>query len=149
MNRVLGDYFENLLYQIFVSIDEHTTVSELANVLETDCQLVKVINLKYQTKISRLNLVKINNFQNVISMYCRLGFALKKGADIADNFHTSWLATKQNKTVKTETKDVEAFVLLLNSDTEGEILDCGTDTMSLKSPDEPGIKQVFSFIQLS
>lgn len=63
MNRVLGDYFETLLYKIFVSIDEHTTVSEvsvtlvithlnitdsfsltfqLAGVLQIDLQLVKV-----------------------------------------------------------------------------------------------------------
>lgn len=31
MNRVLGDNFENLLYKIFVSIDEHTSVSEVIN----------------------------------------------------------------------------------------------------------------------
>lgn len=42
MNRVLGDYFETLLYKIFVSIDEHTTVAELANILQIDLQLVKV-----------------------------------------------------------------------------------------------------------
>ena len=29
MNRVLGDYFETLLYKIFVSIDEQTNVAEL------------------------------------------------------------------------------------------------------------------------
>ena len=29
MNRVLGDYFETLLYKIFVSIDEHTPVCEV------------------------------------------------------------------------------------------------------------------------
>lgn len=29
MNRVLGDYFETLLYKIFVSIDEHTAVKEV------------------------------------------------------------------------------------------------------------------------
>ncbi len=29
MNRVLGDYFETLLYKIFVSIDENTTVAEV------------------------------------------------------------------------------------------------------------------------
>lgn len=29
MNRVLGDYFETLLYKIFVSIDEHITVDEV------------------------------------------------------------------------------------------------------------------------
>ena len=30
MNRVLGDYFETLLYKIFVSIDENTTVAEVS-----------------------------------------------------------------------------------------------------------------------
>lgn len=29
MNRVQGDFFETLLYKIFVSIDENTTVSEV------------------------------------------------------------------------------------------------------------------------
>ncbi|GFR89583.1 protein FAM91A1, partial [Elysia marginata] len=42
MNRVLGDYFETLLYKIFVSLDEHTPVAELANVLQIDLPLVKV-----------------------------------------------------------------------------------------------------------
>lgn len=30
MNRVTGDYFETLLYKIFVSIDENTSVSEVS-----------------------------------------------------------------------------------------------------------------------
>ena len=34
MNRVLGDYFETLLYKIFVSIDEHTTVGEVSFFVE-------------------------------------------------------------------------------------------------------------------
>lgn len=42
MNRVLGDYFETLLYKIFVSIDEKTTLSELSSVLDIDLELVKV-----------------------------------------------------------------------------------------------------------
>ncbi len=42
MNRVQGDYFETLLYKIFVSIDEHTSVAELANVLQVDISLIKV-----------------------------------------------------------------------------------------------------------
>ncbi|RUS75324.1 hypothetical protein EGW08_016913 [Elysia chlorotica] len=69
MNRVLGDYFETLLYKIFVSIDEHTPVAELANVLQIDLPLVK----------------------NAVSMYCRLGFAKKKTTDfdLAD-LHPSW-----------------------------------------------------------
>ncbi|EHB02002.1 Protein FAM91A1 [Heterocephalus glaber] len=56
MNRVQGDYFETLLYKIFVSIDEHTNVAE-----------------------------------NAVSMYCRLGFAHKKGQVInLDQLHSSW-----------------------------------------------------------
>ena len=29
MNRVLGDYMETMLYKVFVSIDEETTVAEV------------------------------------------------------------------------------------------------------------------------
>ncbi|XP_075227037.1 protein FAM91A1 isoform X2 [Lycorma delicatula] len=69
MNRVLGDYFETLLYKIFVSIDEHTSVGELANVLMTDIQAV----------------------QNAVSLYCRLGFAKKKILDLESQiWHPSW-----------------------------------------------------------
>lgn len=87
MNRVLGDFFENLLYkvatfsahththilslphthilsylfsrQIFVTIDEYTTIKDLAAVLRIELQLVK----------------------DAVSLYCRLGFARKKGYD--------------------------------------------------------------------
>ena len=33
MNRVQGDYFESLLYKIFVSIDEQTNVSEVGEII--------------------------------------------------------------------------------------------------------------------
>lgn len=69
MNRVLGDYFETLMYKIFVSIDEHTNIAELANVLQIDLQLVK----------------------NAVSVYIRLGFAHKKGVEIDESrLHHSW-----------------------------------------------------------
>eukprot|EP00047_Mylnosiga_fluctuans_P004767 m.236504 g.236504 ORF g.236504 m.236504 type:complete len:826 (+) comp12981_c0_seq1:40-2517(+) len=71
MNRVLGDSFENLLYKIFVSIDEYTTINELAGVLRIDLQLVK----------------------DAVSMYCRLGFARKKGFEAVPQgapWHSSW-----------------------------------------------------------
>ncbi|XP_046398087.1 protein FAM91A1 [Ischnura elegans] len=69
MNRVLGDYFETLLYKIFVSIDEHTPVAELASVLQIDVELVKC----------------------AISLYCRLGFAKKKGMPPdPSELHSSW-----------------------------------------------------------
>ncbi|GBN30276.1 Protein FAM91A1 [Araneus ventricosus] len=78
MNRVLGDYLETLLYKIFVSIDEHTTVAELANILQVDLELVK----------------------NAVSMYCRLGFARKKGQDDLPNLHPSWQKQSSSKSPK-------------------------------------------------
>ncbi|KAJ8928401.1 hypothetical protein NQ314_019066 [Rhamnusium bicolor] len=71
MNRILGDYFETLLYKIFVSIDEHTTVGELAGVLQVDTELVK----------------------QAVSLYCRLKFARKLDLDIEQErikWHSSW-----------------------------------------------------------
>uniref|UniRef100_A0A6G1SQ42 Protein FAM91A1 n=1 Tax=Aceria tosichella TaxID=561515 RepID=A0A6G1SQ42_9ACAR len=69
MNRVTGDYFETLLYKIFISIDQNTPVKELANILEIDIRLVK----------------------NAVSMYCRLKFAYKKNIYIdVQKCHPSW-----------------------------------------------------------
>jgi hypothetical protein len=71
MNRVLGDYFETLLYKIFVSIDEHTTVAELAGVLQVDTELVK----------------------QAVSLYCRLQFARKLDPETEKDRtkrHPSW-----------------------------------------------------------
>ncbi|XP_014670836.1 PREDICTED: protein FAM91A1-like [Priapulus caudatus] len=84
MNRVLGDYFETLLYKIFVSIDEHTNIAELANVLEIDLGLVK----------------------NAVSVFCRLSFARKKTSDLElANLHPSWNDYTPN-TKKQETEQL-------------------------------------------
>ena len=56
MNRILGDYFETLLYKLFVSIDDRTSLGELASLLQIDIDLVL----------------------NAVSLYCRLSFAKKK-----------------------------------------------------------------------
>ncbi|KAK6725916.1 hypothetical protein RB195_004313 [Necator americanus] len=69
MNRVLGDYFETLLYKIFVAIDDQTTVRQMAEMLHIDFYLVA----------------------NAISVFCRLGFARKRvtGMETA-RLHYSW-----------------------------------------------------------
>ncbi|XP_022089534.1 protein FAM91A1-like isoform X2 [Acanthaster planci] len=85
MNRLQGDYFETLLYKIFVSIDEHTTVAELSNVLQIDLQLVK----------------------NAVSMYCRLGFARRKGQELdPEALHPSWQDAEQNTSKKAISDDL-------------------------------------------
>ncbi|KAK3600385.1 hypothetical protein CHS0354_016001 [Potamilus streckersoni] len=111
MNRVLGDYFETLLYKIFVSIDEHTTVAELSSLLQIDLQLVK----------------------NAVSMYCRLGFAKKKGVEVTDEeLHPSW------RTVKPVSKKPSQDQLLLGW--RDDLLDVGSissqsvDLTSLSTP---------------
>uniref|UniRef100_A0A915CDR7 Protein FAM91A1 n=1 Tax=Parascaris univalens TaxID=6257 RepID=A0A915CDR7_PARUN len=69
MNRVMGDYFENLLYQIFVAIDEQTTVKELSEMLDIDLHLVK----------------------NAVSVFCRLGFAKKRVTGLENVvLHSTW-----------------------------------------------------------
>lgn len=59
MNRVSGDYFENILYKIFVSMDERTTMEKLAHINDMDVEMVK----------------------QAASIYCRLGFAKKKNVE--------------------------------------------------------------------
>ncbi|XP_047514162.1 protein FAM91A1 isoform X1 [Pieris napi] len=68
MNRIAGDYFETLLYKVFVSIDEHTSVAELASVLQVDASLVK----------------------QAVSLYCRLGFAEHLQPPPVNPHHVSW-----------------------------------------------------------
>jgi hypothetical protein len=73
MNRVSGDYFENLLYKIFVSMDERMSVEKLSQVIDVDVELVK----------------------HAMSLYCRLGFAKKKNLDaqlqeLKPQIHASW-----------------------------------------------------------
>lgn len=74
MNRVSGDYFENLLYKIFVSVDEHMTIAELAQMLQLDLLLVK----------------------QAVSLFCRLGFAKLKESALCHSlsqiiyYHPTW-----------------------------------------------------------
>uniref|UniRef100_A0A914GW42 Protein FAM91A1 n=1 Tax=Globodera rostochiensis TaxID=31243 RepID=A0A914GW42_GLORO len=69
MNRVQGDYFETLLYKIFVAIDGQTSVLELADTIGIDIGLVK----------------------NAVSVFCRLGFARKRVTGIENVLlHSSW-----------------------------------------------------------
>jgi hypothetical protein len=93
MNRTTGDYFETLLYKLFVSIDDRISLGELASLLEID----------------------IDSVLNAVSLYCRLSFAKKKLA-VADEttatgrYDRSWTDYKR-KTKKTG-KVGESFTLL-------------------------------------
>jgi hypothetical protein len=69
MNRTAqSDYMEKLLYKMFVTIDERSTVAQLAEVLQVDEELVR----------------------NAMSVFLRLGFAEKKNPEEVQGAHPSW-----------------------------------------------------------
>ncbi|RMX37295.1 hypothetical protein pdam_00008922 [Pocillopora damicornis] len=118
MNRVLGDYFEVLMYKIFVSIDEHTNIKELANVLQIDLQLVK----------------------NAVSVYIRLGFAHKKGVEIDETkLHHSWTEKVNSLTMKRcSSKDNLLTLDLSNLPDKANSMTTSLDTLSSDSHETNG-----------
>ncbi|KAK2724345.1 hypothetical protein QYM36_001003 [Artemia franciscana] len=108
MNRVLGDYMETLLYKISVSMDEKTTVSELAILLNID----------------------VSDAQNAISLFCRLGFAKKKKfEDPSMRLHYSW----KSNSLPFEGSFEEAEFLLSELDTALAQLSSPKRSMTLES----------------
>uniref|UniRef100_A0A0N5CY88 Myoneurin n=1 Tax=Thelazia callipaeda TaxID=103827 RepID=A0A0N5CY88_THECL len=107
MNRVMGDYFENLLYQIFVAIDEQTTV-KMSHLLMW-LQLSETLNID-------LYLVK-----NAISVFCRLGFAKKRVTGLENlALHVTWasrmtIPLNDDDTTTAITADLSAFSTSLSS----------------------------------
>ncbi|XP_068235313.1 protein FAM91A1-like isoform X1 [Palaemon carinicauda] len=123
MNRVLGDYLESLMYKIFVSIDEHTPVSELAKVLEIDLALVKV----------------------AVSLFCRLGFANKKNVEMSSlDMHPSWESSIAPSAKKLPTTADDLLLLELESALAESMPGEGDDLGSC-TPRTPTDEALFSF----
>lgn len=105
MNRVSGDYFENLLYKIFVSTDEHMTMSELSHMLLIDLDTVK----------------------QAVSLFCRLGFARRKDPldpiPVGFSYHDSWTNyTLDQKCARPQVTPLNYHSLLMNEEDSGLIV---------------------------
>lgn len=96
MNRLSGDHFENLLYQIFVSADEHMDISDLAHMLQIDLDTVK----------------------QAISLFCRLGIARKKTNTEILKQHTSWNERRIDNN-RAEVTPLNFHALLVNETNTG------------------------------
>ncbi len=97
MNRTArGDYMERLLYKCFVTIDEHSTVAQLAEVLQIDEDLVC----------------------HAMSLFLRLGFAEKKSIDEVQGVHSSWI---EYAAMHGDQDGQSKALLLGNSDSEKRI----------------------------
>ena len=107
MNRSGGDAFETLLYKTFVSIDEYTTVADLATLLGVDSGRIK----------------------DAVSIFCRLGFARKKlPPGTLTELHLSWVrsgaaagnAASENATTGSDTASARAAAAPGHAVAEGD-----------------------------
>ena len=119
---------------MFVSLDEHSTVSEMATLLEIDLGLVK----------------------DAVSLYCRLGFAKKKNCELdGDIQHPTWYnQTNQSRirssSVVSQSSDEEDSLLrelnrALETDTDSllgqsEEVTADPNTAATESTDEAEVK---------
>jgi hypothetical protein len=133
MNRIVGDYFEVLLYKLFVSTDEHTNVAELSRVLTLDIELIK----------------------QTMSMFLRLEFARKKNLDSDYGIiHTSWKhfstaaklqAPPPPKEMAVASPTMDKSLLEWKTDLEMDTSLSGDDIMS-SSITEEQVREIYSSV---
>lgn len=112
MNRISGDYFENLLYKIFVSADELMTISELAQMLQINLDTVK----------------------QAISLFCRLGFARKKTDTDVINPHASWNERESMDNERIDVTPLNFHALLVNESNTGLVNSNGEAIAGSETP---------------
>lgn len=122
MNRVSGDHFENLLYNVFVTADEQSTIADLAHILQVPLDTVK----------------------QATSLFCRLNFARRKSSCVvnAGEPHESWRNARREQQQQQPGRTIFNYhSLLLNQDSvESDLSEGGRVGEDSPSPadDSPG-----------
>ncbi|XP_055625924.1 protein FAM91A1 [Toxorhynchites rutilus septentrionalis] len=100
MNRVSGDHFESLLYNVFVTADEQSTMAELSQILQVPLDTVK----------------------QATSLFCRLGFARRKQTNFTSNNepHESWENAKRDQQMQQSGSTILNYHSMLLSPVSGE-----------------------------
>lgn len=111
MNRVSGDYFENLLYKIFVTADEYMTISELSQMLQ----------------------VSLDSVKYAVSLCCRLGFAKKKTEIEIQDRHASW-DSREIVDDRPQVTPLNFHALLINDSHDGFFTD---KNFTIQTPTSP------------
>ncbi|XP_062553140.1 protein FAM91A1 [Armigeres subalbatus] len=118
MNRVSGDYFENLLYNVFVTADEQSTIADLSSILQVPLDTVK----------------------QATSLFCRLNFARRKQSSYTNNVepHESWRNARRELQQQQTGRTIFNYhsLLLSQESVESEQSDRATD-LALGSLDSP------------
>lgn len=114
MNRLSGDNFENILYQIFVSADEHMDISDLAQMLQIDLDTVK----------------------QAISLFCRLGIARKKTNTEVPDQHPNWNNQRIDNN-RVEVTPLNFHALLVNETNTG-LVNSNGDAIQMSGNDASG-----------
>ena len=98
MNRVQGDAVETLLYKIFLSANDDTSVNELSTILQTNSK----------------------NVRQAVSLFIRLGLAKKKNSSLGTEPSKSNLTTTQSESADYLLIDITAKQPLLPDSTMDE-----------------------------
>lgn len=121
MNRVSGDHFESLLYNVFVTADEQSTIADLAQILQVPLDTVK----------------------QATSLFCRLNFARRKQSCVvnAGEPHESWRNARREQQNQPGRTIFNYHSLLLSQDSvESDLSEFGRGGEDSPSPaeDSPG-----------
>ncbi|KAF4528777.1 hypothetical protein B566_EDAN017254, partial [Ephemera danica] len=161
MNRVLGDYFETLLYKIFLASVLQIDVDSVKSAVSLYCRLERyspratsaLVLEHILSELASVLQIDVDSVKSAVSLYCRLGFARKKDTAPERPLHLSW----STYSPKSEAANNNNADTLFRSEPETELRfeatpvnDPGLPTPCAETPKPlPGEEEVLSLLEPS